>query len=175
MNTKLERLMDLIIENDKEEGKEVREEGIISTMAKFIESLSDDMLDDKSNELIEDAFESLLDVIISLDEEELDDKSMDLFDDVMDSIDSLETVDVDEAVSKYKKRRVKSGRKRSSAGRLQGSAKRNYIKKLKDKKKQYKASFSKRLKAKKSQKKYKKTSKAKQVSRKYKQVNKHKK
>ena len=175
MNTKLEQLMNLIIEADKDEGKEVREEGVISSMAKFIESLDDDVLDDKSDESIANAFESLLDVIISLDEEELDDTSMDLLDNVMSTIDGLETVDVDESVSKYKKRKVSSGRKRSSAGRLQGSDKRNYIKRLKDKKKQYKASFSKRLKAKKAQKKYKKTSKAKAVSRKYKQVNKNKK
>ena len=175
MNNRLETLMNLIVEADKEEGAEVREQGVISSMAKFIESLDDDLLDDKSDELIADAFESLLDVIISLDDDDLDDKSTDLLGDVMDSLDDLETVDLDEAITKYKKRKVKSGRRRSGAGRLQGSAKRKYIKKLKDNKRKYKTNFSQKAKNKKTSKKYRKSSKGKASARKYKQATKHKK
>jgi len=73
-----------------------------------------------------------------------------------------------EAISKYSKRRVKHGRKRSQAGRLKGSAKRKYLKTLKQKKRKYATSSTAKRKAKVAAKRYKRTSKAKLTKRQYK-------
>ena len=85
----------------------------------------------------------------------------------MDILDKISSV-LGEEISKYSKRRVKHGRKRSTAGRLQGADKRKYLKSLKDKKRKYKGSAATRSKVKRKRKKYLKTSGAKQAKRLYK-------
>lgn len=85
----------------------------------------------------------------------------------MDILDKLADY-LGEEVSKYKKRRVAHGRKRSASGRLKGAEKKKYVKRLKKRKKEYARNASMRKKAKVARKKYLRTSKAKQAKRKYK-------
>jgi hypothetical protein len=173
--------MDLYMMLKEAEGKETTDtppeevkekQSILMAMAKFVANLGDDILDDDSYDAIEVAFDALFDVIISLEEEDLDSDSDEEFLELMDAFDSLESVEVDEAAYKYKRKKVGHGRKRSQAGKLTGSKKRDYIKKLKDNRKDYKRSASKRRDAKRKKKKYNKTAGAKQSKRMYKSMNK---
>jgi len=181
METKLEKLMSMFItESDGSPKDEVKDEApdentekqnIMVVMAKFISDLDDDLLDDESYERIDIAFEAMFDVIVSLDEEDLDDESDEDFLELMDAFDELETVDVDEAY-KYKAKKVGHGKRRSAKGRLTGSDKRKYIKKLKANRKVYRKSASVRIKAKKTKKKYNRSAAGKQTKRIYKSMNK---
>ena len=170
------RLLNLILkEEDASKDKAPKEmekkENIMVAMAEFISDLDDDLLDDKSYDAIETAFDALLDVIVSLEDEDLDDESDEAFIKLMKAFDSLDTVDVDEAY-KYKAKKVAHGKRRSQKSRLTGAKKRDYIKKLKTKRKTYKKSASMRIKAKKKGKKYRKSAKGKQSKRLYKSLNK---
>ncbi len=173
------KLLNLILKESSEkkgEGdsppKEMEErEHILVSMAKFIETLDDDSLDEESYEKIDIAFDALFDVIVSLDEEDLDSESDEEFIELMKSFDALDTVDLEEGVYKYKARKSR-GKVRSKQSRLTGSAKLKMIKAAKAKRKVYKRSASLRLKVKKKSKKYRKSSKGRQTKRIYKSLNK---
>ncbi len=174
----MNKLIDLILKEAEKKGKsdappkEMKErEHILVSMAEFIVTLSDDILDDESYSKIDVAFDALFNVIMSLDEEDLDDDSDDEFIKLMKAFDDLDTVDVDESIYKYKARKAR-GKVRSKQSRLTGSEKLKMIKKAKAKRKLYKRSASLRLKAKKKGKKYRRSSKGKQTKRIYKSLNK---
>lgn len=85
----------------------------------------------------------------------------------MDILDKLCMFLGEAAIKPYATRRVKHGRKRSQASRMKGSAKRKYLKRLRDKKRVYKRSSALKIKAKKARKRYVRTSKAKAAKRMY--------
>ncbi len=173
MNTELMNLIIKETTSKKDEKPEEidKKENILVLMAEFIDSLSDDVLDDESYEKIEIAFDALFDVVVSLGEEDLDDASDEAFVDLMKEFDKLDTVDVSEGVYKYKPRK-KRGKLRSQRSKLTGAQKMKMIKKAREKRKLYKRSASMRLKAKKKAKKYRKSAKGKQTKRIYKSLNK---
>ena len=167
-----EKLLNFILRETEEKPEEIdKKESILVSMAQFVNTLSDDYLDEDSYKQIEQAFDALFDIIVSLEDEDLDDKSDAAFMKLMKKFDELDTVDLDEAAYKYKARK-KRGKLRSQASKMTGSQKLKYIKKLKAKRKLYKRSATLRLKAKKKGKKYRRSAHGKHTARVYKSLNK---
>ena len=136
-------------------------------VGQLFDSLDSENVSGDTHDLIDNLIDKIFDVIISLGDEEFDKDTEEQFLDIVHMMGLDEEIDENVNTLNVKSRKVKSGRRKSKSSRLKGTDKIKYLKKLKDKRKEYKKNASLRKKVKKKSSKYRKTAKARNTKKRY--------